>query len=141
MSEQNIAAYKKFVDEVIANKNLAVIDDLISPEFVDHNPLPGTAGGRDGMKEALTMFLGAFPDAKSSLTLTIAEGDLVVGHHTTTGTHRGDQMGIPATGKAVQFDEIHIVRFVDGRAVEHWGLSDDMSMMTQLGVIPMPGQG
>ena len=55
---------------------------------------------------------------------------------TSTGTHSGDFMGIPATGKRVTFTETHIVRIANGKAVEHWGNQDDMTMMQQLGVIP-----
>ncbi len=140
MTDENIAAYRRFIDEVIGNKNLAIMDVLISPDFVDHNPIPGTGEGREGMKQALGMFLNAFPDVKSTLNFTVAQGDIVVGHHSSSGTQTGELMGIPATGKHAQFDEIHIVRFANGQAVEHWGLSDDMSMMTQLGVLPEPGQ-
>ncbi|MDA0988902.1 MAG: ester cyclase [Chloroflexi bacterium] len=141
MSEQNIAVYKRFIDEVFGQKKLDVLDELISPDFVDHNPLPGTSEGRDGMKEAIGMFLSAFPDAKSTLTFTVAEGDIVVGHQKSSGTNTGEFMGMPPTGKSAQFDEIHIVRFSNGKAVEHWGLSDDLGMMMQLGVVPEPGQG
>ena len=88
------------------------------------------------MKQALAMIFGAFSDFKSTVNFMVAEGDLVVGQHTTTGIHQGDFMGIPATGKSVRFDEIHIVRIVNGKAVEHWGLSEDMSMMQQLGAMP-----
>lgn len=140
MSEQNVATYRRFIDEVFGNKNLAIMDELISPDFVDHNPLPGTEEGREGMKQAIGMFLNAFPDITSTVNFTVDQGDIVVGHHTSSGTQTGELMGIPPTGKRVQFDEIHIIRMVNGQAVEHWGLSDDMSMMTQLGVIPEPGQ-
>ena len=63
-----------------------------------------------------------------------------MGRHTTTGTHQGDFMGIPATGKKISMGEIHIVRIVNGKGVEHWGQADMMGMMQQLGVIPEPGQ-
>lgn len=136
MSEENKALYKKFIDEVINKKNLDVVNDLIGPGFVDHNPMPGTPPGSEGMKQAMEMFISAFPDMTSDLTFLVAEGDLVVGHQTTKGTHKGDLMGIPATGKKVEFAEIHIVRIKDGKAVEHWGLADGEAMMQQLGVMP-----
>ena len=82
------------------------------------------------------MFFSAFPDLHSTIDQLIAEGDIVAGRMTTTGTHRGEFMGIPPTGKRVTFSEIHIVRIADGKAVEHWGNSDDLGMMQQLGVIP-----
>ena len=136
MSEANKALYRRFVNEIIKNKNVAVIDELMDPNFIEHNPLPGQTPGSDGMKQMMGMFFAAFPDLDSTVDLLVAEGDVVAGRMTTTGTHTGDFMGIPATGKRVSFTEIHIVRIANGRAVEHWGNSDDMGMMQQLGVIP-----
>ena len=138
MSEQNKALYRKLIDEVIGNKNLSVIDELAAPNFVDHNPIPGTPATRDGLKQQMEMFLVGFPDLRTSITFLVAEGDLVVGHHTTTGTHQGEFMGIQATGKTIQVDEIHIVRIANGQAVEHWGLADEMNMMQQLGLAQAP---
>ena len=75
MSEENKALYSKFIDEVIGNKNLAAIDDLIAPDFIDHSPVPGTLGGKEDMKQAMGMFLGAFSDFKSTVNFMVAEGD------------------------------------------------------------------
>ena len=88
------------------------------------------------MKEMMGMLFAAFPDFDSTIDLLVAEGDIVAGRMTTTGTHTGDFMGIPATGKRVTFTETHIVRIANGKAVEHWGNQDDLGMMQQLGVIP-----
>ncbi len=140
MSEANKALYKRFVDEAIGNKSPAVLDELIASNFVDHNPIPGTPADREGLKQGLNMLFSGFPDLSATTDFMVAEGDLVVGHHTTTGTHQGEFMGIPATGKKVQITEIHIVRIIGGKAVEHWGLTDDAAMMQQLGVMPPPGQ-
>lgn len=104
--------------------------------MIEHNPVPGQTPSREGMKQLMSMFFSAFPDLHSSIDVLVAEGDIVAGRMTTTGTHKGDFMGIAATGKQVNFTETHIVRIVNGKAVEHWGNSDDMTMMQQLGVIP-----
>ena len=80
--------------------------------------------------------MGAFPDLHVTVEDLIAEGDKIVGRVTLTGTHQGELLGIPATGKKVAFSEIHIVRISNGKAVEHWEIADIMSMMQQLGVIP-----
>lgn len=82
------------------------------------------------------MFFSAFPDLHANIDMLVAEGDVVVGRMTTTGTHRGEFMGIAATGKQVSFTETHIVRIANGKAVEHWGNSDDLAMMQQIGVVP-----
>lgn len=139
MSEQNKALFRRFMNEVVNGKKVRVIGDLAAVDMVDHNLMPGQTPGLEGMKQMMTMFFAAFPDLHSNIDVLIAEGDLVVGRMTTTGTHRGDLMGIPATGKRVKFTEVHIVRIANGKAVEHWGNSDDMGMMQQLGVIPTPG--
>ncbi len=108
----------------------------MASDMVDHNPLPDQAPGREGMKNLMNMFLAAFPDMQSSIDLLVAEGDIVAGRMTTKGTHKGDLMGIPPTGKQVEFTEIHIVRIANGKAVEHWGNQDDSTLMQQLGVMP-----
>jgi predicted ester cyclase len=140
MSEQNKALFRRFINEVMNGKKVRLVGDLLAPNFVDHNLMPGQTPGAKGMEELMTTFFAAFPDLHASLDLLIAEGDLVVGRMTTTGTHRGEFMGIPATGKRVKMTEIHIVRIANGKAVEHWGNSDDVGLMQQLGVIPTPGQ-
>ena len=136
MSEQNKALYRRFIDEIINGKNTSVIPDLMAVDMVEHNPMPGQAPGLEGMQATMTMFLSAFPDLHATIDVLVAEGDLVAGRMTTTGTHKGDFLGIAATGKQVKFSEIHIVRIANGKATEHWGNSDDMGMMQQLGVIP-----
>ena len=141
MSEENKRLYRKFVDEVVNKKNLAMIDEMIGPDYVEHDEMPpGTPPGAEGLKQMMGMFLSGFPDLQTTTEDVIAEGDRVMGRHTTTGTHNSDFMGIPATGKRISIGEIHIVRIVNGKAVEHWGQVDMMGMMQQLGVIPAPGQ-
>ena len=129
------------MDEVVNKKNLGIMDELMASDYIERDEMPpGMPTGREGMKQMLGMMFGAFPDLHSTTEEVIAEGDLVVGRHTTTGTHSGDFMGIPATGKRISIQEVHIVRVVNGKAVEHWGAVDQMAMMQQLGVIPAPGQ-
>ena len=136
MSEENKALYRRFTDEVIKYKKVEVIGELMDANMIEHNPIPGQPTGLDGMKQFMGMFFAAFPDLDSNIDLLVAEGDIVAGRMTTTGTHTGEFMGIPATGKRVSFTEIHIVRIANGKAVEHWGNQDDMGMMQQQGVIP-----
>ena len=135
MSEENKAFFQQFIDAMNA-KDVTIIDRLMSADFVDHNLLPGQAPGPQGMKDMMSMFFAAFPDLKSTIDLLLAEGDLVTGHMTTEGTHTGDFMGMPGTGKKVSFSEVHTVRIANGKATEHWGLADSMAMMQQLGAIP-----
>ena len=133
--EENKALFRRIIDEVFNKKNIGVVDELLSEDFMDHSPPPGVDPGRDGLKQIANMFTGAFPDLHVQIDDLIAEGDKVVGRMTSRGTHQGDLMGIAATGKHVSFAEVHIVRIANGKAVEHWGVEDNLGMMQQLGVI------
>ena len=139
MSEENKALARRYVEEVVNKGNLAVIDELAAADFVEHNPFPGQAPGIEGEKQLIGMMRAAFPDLHSTIEDVIAEGDKVVLRATTRGTHKGEFMGIPPTGKQVTVTEIHIMRFVGGKGVEHWAEVDMMGMMQQLGVAPTPG--
>ena len=123
MLEQNKALFERYVDEVFNKKNVAFIDEFLDPNLVEH-------------KEDIYAFLGAFPDLHVTVEDLIAEGDKIVGRVTLTGTHQGELMGIPATGKKVSFSEILIARISNGKVVELSEVADTMSMMQQLGVIP-----
>ena len=136
MSEANKALFRRFVQEVINEKNTDKMELLLGEPWLDHNLPPGAAPGVEGMKQMMGEFFAAFPDLNVTIDQLIAEGDIVVGRMTNTGTHQGDLMGIAPTGKRVTFSEIHMVRIENGKAVEHWGNSDDLGMMQQLGVIP-----
>jgi steroid delta-isomerase-like uncharacterized protein len=137
---QNKAQARRLVEEIFNRGNLAVIDELVSPDFVERELLPpGTPAGREGVKQLTVMFRSAFPDFKVTIDDAIGEGDRVVIRETWTGTQRGEFMGIPSTGKHVSFGVIDILRFAGGKIVEHWGQMDSMGLMTQLGAIPTPG--
>ena len=139
MSEENKAILLRFLDEVIGAKNMEAAGKYVADDFVDHGAPPGTPPGLEGLKQLLTMFINAFPDFSYTSEELIAEGDKVVSRGTTSGTHKGEFMGIAPTGKQFQISEIHIARMAGGKMVEHWEASDQLGMMQQLGVIPPPG--
>ena len=124
------------MEEVFSQGNLAVADEIIAPDFIDHDPSPGQEPGLAGLKGLVGMLRTAFPDMRATVEDLIAEGDKVVGRITTRGTHKGEFAGIAPTGKQVTVKEIHIIRIADGKAVEHWGIEDSLGMMQQLGAIP-----
>ncbi|WP_207929097.1 ester cyclase [Actinomadura sp. 6K520] len=111
-------------------------DEVFDPDVLIRTPLPIGTTGVEAIKEVFTKLLGAFPDLHITTEDVIAEGDKVVSRNTVSGTHQGEYMGIPPTGKAVTWQEIMIVRFEDGRITETWGVVDVLSQMRQLGVIP-----
>jgi predicted ester cyclase len=86
------------------------------------------------------MLRTAFPDLHFTIEELIAEGDVVAGRLTMSGTHEGPLMGMPPTGRSVQQAHMHFVRFRDGKAVEHWGVRDDLGMMQQMGIMSEPRQ-
>ena len=99
-------------------------------------PLPVEATGAEALKEVFSRLHRAFPDLHVSVEDLIAEGDRIAARNSVTGTHQGDYMGIPPTGRRVTYNEMFIVRFVDGRIAETWGVVDVFSQMKQLGAIP-----
>ena len=135
MSEQNKAVFEKLMSALNA-KDMAAMESLIADDFVDNDAMPGMAPGRQGMIDMMGMFVGAFPDLNVVVEHWVAEGDLVVGVMTTKGTQTGEFMGMPASGKKFSVREIHMVRVANGKMAEHWGLSNEMSMMQQLGLMP-----
>jgi steroid delta-isomerase-like uncharacterized protein len=112
------------------------IDELVEPDAQMRTPMPIDATGAELAKEVFARLLRAYPDLDIRIEDLIGEGDKVVSRNTVTGTHRGEYMGLPATGKSVTYNEIFIFRFAGGRIAETWGVVDVLSQMRQLGVIP-----
>ena len=139
-TQENKANATRFLEEVMNRGNLSVIDDLTGKDFVDHQAPPGVPPTPEGFKAFVTMFRAAFPDLHYTLDDTIAEGDKVVTYTTAHGTMKGDLMGMPASGKSATWSEIHITRFENGKAAEHWGVVDQLGMLVQLGFAQAPGQ-
>lgn len=142
MSEANKAVVRRFVEEVQTKHNLAVAGELFDPNGVNHSPVPGLPPGLSMMEEFEIFFgliLTAFPDIRAEIHTQVAEGDKVVTHKSFRATHQGDFMGIPATGKAVEFDVIDIFRVADGKMTDHWAVGDMMGLMQQLGAVPPSG--
>jgi steroid delta-isomerase-like uncharacterized protein len=131
---------RRFVDEVQSGGNTDLIDEICSPEFVNHSAPPGLPADRGGIKIVTAMFRGAFPDSYFSVEDMIAEGDEVVTRKTFHGTHEGEFMGIPPSGRTVNVSLVDVVRISEGRVVEHWSVGDNLGMMQQLGVIPQQGE-
>jgi steroid delta-isomerase-like uncharacterized protein len=138
-TEENKALLRRFYRELVDQGNLAIIDELIAPDMVEHEELPpGIPPGREGVKQFFALMRSAFPDVQVAVEDMLAEGDKVVARVTFRGTHRGEFIGVPASGKQVAFTAIDILRIVDGRLVEHWGQTDNLGMLQQIGAIPPP---
>jgi predicted ester cyclase len=135
---ENKAMFRRTYEELLNRGNLDVADELVAPEFINHEAPPGRDRGPESMRGLATMLRTAFPDLHFTIEDLVAEGATVTGRVTMSGTHEGPFMGMPPTGCSVRQDQMHIVRFRDGKAIEHWGVRDDLGMMRQLGVIAEP---
>lgn len=115
---------------------LGVIDELVAPDYVGHDPAQPEMHGPEGIKEFITGYLAGFPDGRITIDGQLAEGDMVATRWTGRGTHQGELMGIPPTGKQVTVSGITISRVKNGKVVEEWSNWDTLGMLQQLGVVP-----
>jgi steroid delta-isomerase-like uncharacterized protein len=133
---ENKAIIRAFVDEVINQGRLERADDLVAPDFIELDPLPGQQQGREGLKQIIGVIRAAFPDIHWVMEEMVGEGELVFSRFTWSGTHRGTFLGIPATGRRVNVPGMVLDRVVAERMAESRILMNSMVMMQQLGVIP-----
>jgi steroid delta-isomerase-like uncharacterized protein len=138
-TQANKAVIQRFVDIALNKKNLDALNELVVENFIEHVPFPGQGPGREGLKAAIGGFLQGFPDIRWTTHEQIAEGDNVVSRFTWTGTHRGEFLGIPATGRPVTVWGVVIDMVRDGQMVESRIIMDTLGLLQQLGVIPGPG--
>lgn len=137
VSEGNKAVMRRIYEEIFNEGKLELADELAAPDMVNHTA-PGAPRGPEPVKKLVAMLRGAFPDHRIDIEEMIAEGDKVVMLNTYSGTHEGEFMGIAPSGKRFVQRQVHVMRFADGKAVEHWGLRDDLGQLQQLGVVPSP---
>lgn len=135
-TEENKKIAHRIREEIVNQGKMEVADELIADNYVWHGPGGLTANGPEGFKNVISGFRSAFPDLKIIVNEELAEGDFVVFHYTTTGTHKGEFSGIPPTGKQVKFSGIILRRIVDGKLLEDWDMYDSPTFMKQLGVAP-----
>jgi predicted ester cyclase len=136
MSEQYKSAARNFIEKGLNQKDLAALETYFSPDLTDHALPPGLPFGLEGRKIFASALLTAFPDLHVEVKDLIAEGEKLVTHYLVHGTHKGELMGIPPTGKEVSITGIAIDRFENGQSVEHWEIIDQLGLMQQIGVIP-----
>jgi steroid delta-isomerase-like uncharacterized protein len=136
-AEQNKAVVRHFFEKVDQGKPEAAVE-LLAANAVIH--FPGNPGpmDREGFKQVGVMFRAAFPDGYHTVEHLIAEEDKVVARYTFRGTHKGELMGIPPTGKQATVTGIAINRITNDKIVERWDEFDQLGLMQQLGVIPVP---
>ncbi|NUT56679.1 MAG: ester cyclase [Thermoleophilia bacterium] len=137
MSAETKGIARRFLEEAFNRGNLDVVDELVAPEFVNHDAaLPEPVVGIEATKASIRGYRDAFPDMRMTVELQVAEGEEVVTQWTARGTHQGDLMGLAATGKQATVTGITIDRIVDGRIVESWTNWDTLGLLQQLGAVP-----
>lgn len=133
-------ATARAIIDLVNSKGTEGIENLMSEDFVDHQQDPSiTTTGIQGAKDMFTLLHTAYPDFKQEVLAMSTTGDRTFIHLRMTGTNTGAWGAMPATGKTMDVLGVDILRFEDGKAVEHWGYMEEMKMMTQLGMMPAPG--
>lgn len=126
---------RQFFEDVVNQKNIDAFDDHIAEDFIEHEDTAPLPPNRDGVRQMFGSLLESFPDLKVTVDDIASEDDKVWARSTWQGTHKGAFQGIAATGKPVSFSVIDIIRYSEGKAVEHWGLSDMFGLMMQIGAV------
>ena len=128
--------------ELISAGDIDGSGELLADDVVEHEDLPGLERSKEGVKQLFRMYRAAFPDLRMEPQDVLVSGDKAVARVRATGTHQGEFLGMPATGRSVDVQLIDITRFGDdGLAREHWGVFDALSMMQQLGAFPQSPPG
>lgn len=137
--ETNKEIGRRVLLEIWSLGRLDVIDELYAPDYVDHvnrGPEPEEVQGPAGLKAAVTLFRSAFPDLQYAVEDMLAERDLVMTRFSATGTHRGELLGAPPTGRRITYTGIDVNRILDGQIVESWVQYDALGLLQQVGLVP-----
>ena len=130
---------QEFYDRALSEGDMDAIDELVTDDVVDHEQgLPDQPEGKEGVRFFVNAMRGAFSDLKATVGPTVESGDMASAEVTITGRHTGEFMGVPATDKSFEIKSIDLVRFEDGKCAEHWGVTDNMALMQQIGAVPAP---
>jgi steroid delta-isomerase-like uncharacterized protein len=135
--DRNKEVARRIYEEALNKRDLDLLDELVAPDYVEHDPLPGQGTGIEGIKDRYRMLIEGL-DPTFTIEDVIAEGDKVVVRWTNNGTNVGDFLGIPATGRSFSTAGIDIYRLEAGKLAEHWHVVDVFGQMQQLGLLPGP---
>jgi len=136
MPDQRKDLVRRFYDEVMNEGDLDRIAELCTEDMVDHEAPPGTPEGIEGVKLFIGMFRSGFPDIHVELVSAVEEGDMVAARCRVTGTHEGEFMGVPPSHSKIDIEWIDMIRLEGDKCAEHWGVSDNLALMQQIGAMP-----
>jgi steroid delta-isomerase-like uncharacterized protein len=140
MSDQNKTIARRLREECFSKGDMALADQLLDDNYVYHGPcIMEEVRGREAFKQAVAGFRAALPDLRETVEDQIAEGDKVVSRFISRGTHQGELMGAPPTGKQITIRGTDISRVSNGKIVEAWVMWDALAMMQQLGIVQRLG--
>lgn len=145
-TEDNKAMARRFIEEGWNQGNVAVFDELCTPDWIYHDPAQPQIHTLEDYKQVVTEGRRVYPDIHLTIEDMIVEGDQVAVRYTVRGTNTGDivtpsmPMPIPATCKQVTTSGISINRIAEGKAIETWNQADNLGALQQFGLIPAPGQ-
>ena len=134
--DKNKAIVCKFI-KAYNERKLHLIDDFVSPDYIDHEKNIG----REGLKQLIAMGVNAFPDWYETVEDIIAEGDKVWVLLSYIGTHKGEFLGLGPTGKKIAAKAVDIYRIVDGKLVEYWNVTDNLNIFKQVGAVEITEKG
>ncbi|HLF71805.1 MAG TPA: ester cyclase [Dehalococcoidia bacterium] len=125
--------------EMMNSGDTSKLDEVMDPNLVDHEKISGVeSSGSQAFRDFVSLFRSAITDFRITANDVLIDGERAAIRFTLSGRHTGDQLGMPATGKPFSIEGIDIMRFENGKCVEHWGVSDQLGMMAQLGLVPAP---
>jgi steroid delta-isomerase-like uncharacterized protein len=138
---ESVELIQRFYDELLGAGNLDALDELVTDDVVEHEQgLPGQPEGKEGVVFFVNALRGAFSDIKATVGQSLESGDLACAQVTITGRHTGEWMGVPASDRSFEIQSIDIIRVEEGKCAEHWGVTDNIALMMQIGAIPEPAQ-
>ena len=138
MYEENKAIVRKFYKMMeLGDPGLA--DEVVAVDYVNHSALPGQILGIGGVKDFVSSLKDAIPDIQFNIEDQVAERDKVVSRYTISGTHQGEFLGVPATGKQIKWTATAMMTVADDKIQEAWLNWDQWGLMQQFGVVPTPG--
>ena len=133
--QENIKLHERWGEEVVGKGNVDVLDEILAENFVDHDPAPDQGPGIEGMKDFFRSFRESFPDLTPEVEEMFATDDHFAMRYTLRGTHKGEFMGVPPTGKTFEVAALQISKIKDGKVVERWGSTDQLGILKQLGIL------
>lgn len=130
------AVVRRNTEEVQSRGNFDVFEKIFADDFLDHTPQPNRTPDKDGPRSLYHALRAAFPDFHADIHWQAADGDLVTTYKTYHGTHQGEFLGVPPTGRKIRFETVDAMRVRNGKITEHWGVANLYSLMQQLSAPP-----